>query len=278
METFLFATDFSNYSNKAMSYAIQLANASNTRLVIFNSFAVNKMVSEKDFKKEVLKEKTLTQFNMEYEVTEVCRKNKMLVPDNIEYYAQQGVSTVENILAAAKKFKAQLIIVGTHGETGLKKVLFGSVTAELIEHATKPVLAIPQNFQFVQPEKIVYASDLKHIDKELKALSGISKNVNAPIELLFLDYWKESKKADELFYKSNVRKQIKNLSFVKKSVSLEKTMAEHLKNYSRKHKGAIIAMFPEKRNFFEQIFLKSITEKLASHLNRPLLSIRKNLL
>src|SRR3989304_10249496 len=44
------------------------------------------------------------------------------------------------ILHVAAEVKADLIVVGTHGRTGLAHVLFGSVAAHVVRHSRIPVL------------------------------------------------------------------------------------------------------------------------------------------
>lgn len=46
------------------------------------------------------------------------------------------------IVELAKKKGADLIVIGTHGHTGLKHVLLGSVTEKVVRHAPCPVLVI----------------------------------------------------------------------------------------------------------------------------------------
>lgn len=55
----------------------------------------------------------------------------------------QGWSIPEQILTAASRHDAQLIIMGTHGRTGLRRLLLGSVAEEVLRHATCPVLVVP---------------------------------------------------------------------------------------------------------------------------------------
>jgi nucleotide-binding universal stress UspA family protein len=43
----------------------------------------------------------------------------------------------------AKRLKASLIVVGTHGRTGLGHVLIGSVAERVVRHAGRPVLTVP---------------------------------------------------------------------------------------------------------------------------------------
>jgi len=43
----------------------------------------------------------------------------------------------------AKRLKADLVVVGTHGRTGLEHVLVGSVAERVVRHAGRPVLTVP---------------------------------------------------------------------------------------------------------------------------------------
>jgi len=54
--------------------------------------------------------------------------------------AQGGVA--ERILESADKVEAGLIVMGSHGKTGLKRLLLGSVTERVINFGRKPVLVV----------------------------------------------------------------------------------------------------------------------------------------
>lgn len=48
----------------------------------------------------------------------------------------------QEIISAARQLKADLIVISTHGYSGLKKVLIGSVTERVVRHAPCPVLTV----------------------------------------------------------------------------------------------------------------------------------------
>lgn len=54
----------------------------------------------------------------------------------------EGTSAVEAIVTFASQEKADLIVVGTRGMTGFKKLVLGSVSAGLVGHANCPVLVV----------------------------------------------------------------------------------------------------------------------------------------
>lgn len=65
------------------------------------------------------------------------------VPDKI---AKKGIlkngKAEDQILAAVEEENADMIVLSTHGHTGLSRLLMGSVAEKVIRHATVPVLVI----------------------------------------------------------------------------------------------------------------------------------------
>lgn len=61
----------------------------------------------------------------------------------VETQLREGLPPGE-IVAAAKEWQADLIVVGTHGRGGLERLFLGSVAEEVLRHAPCPVLVIPQ--------------------------------------------------------------------------------------------------------------------------------------
>ena len=53
-----------------------------------------------------------------------------------------GVTAADKIIAEAKKWKADVIVLGTHGRRGLRRVLMGSDAEQIIRSTTVPVLLI----------------------------------------------------------------------------------------------------------------------------------------
>ena len=49
----------------------------------------------------------------------------------------------QDIIDLAVKYKAQFIVIGTHGRSGLTKLIMGSTAEFVIRHATIPVIVVP---------------------------------------------------------------------------------------------------------------------------------------
>ena len=81
-----------------------------------------------------------------------------LSPAAVRLEVVEGWSIPEQILAAAERLQADLIVMGTHGRTGLRRALMGSVAEEVLRHSRRPVLIIPQAvLDVVRPPEAVTA-------------------------------------------------------------------------------------------------------------------------
>jgi nucleotide-binding universal stress UspA family protein len=138
----LFPTDFSDVSKRALSYAVFLQRMFNAQLeiahVIFDeTYLVTSYVPQgtlQGFFSELEQgaEQHLTEFLAECEVLKGVAYNIKLLKG----------SPYAEIIRWAKESNADIIVIGTHGRTGLDHVLFGSTAEKVIGRAPCPVLTI----------------------------------------------------------------------------------------------------------------------------------------
>jgi nucleotide-binding universal stress UspA family protein len=60
----------------------------------------------------------------------------------VEYEVIQGRRVAEEVLKAAKRWKADLICLSTHGRTAFQRMFFGSVAQKVLAHYNKQVLLL----------------------------------------------------------------------------------------------------------------------------------------
>ena len=76
--------------------------------------------------------------------------------------------------------------MGTRGASGLRKYVLGSNTTSVIEVSHVPVLAVPELGDFKHFKNVVYASDLTHIEKELKTLIPYLEKFGSIVHLIHI--------------------------------------------------------------------------------------------
>lgn len=137
-ERILVPLDGSANSEQALVQSIHLAKSCGSKLylltVVYQNpeyFAWVPMVEEKQ---EEEAQKFLDRAKEEVE--------KEHIP--CELLLRTGEQPYEFIVREAKAKKIDLIVMGSHGRTGLERMLLGSVTAKVIGHAPCAVLVIPR--------------------------------------------------------------------------------------------------------------------------------------
>jgi nucleotide-binding universal stress UspA family protein len=273
MKTIIVATDFSSPANNAVKYAAEFAAATNHALFLMHAYVPS--VSQYSPVHAIIAEETRNETNRYHKKLDSLVKK--ITPVKAETFEAVG-DPVTEILNAGKVKKANFIVVGTHGASGVRSALFGSNTSKIIVKAELPVLAIPPRYKFKKTGTIVYASDLKNTINELKVLVPIAKLLNASIEIVYLKYaWDKNPLVRADLEKKIKALRYKNISFVEQKAAIEIPMSEQLKSYVKKRKPELLAMFPADKSWFDKFFTGSKTEDIAFELKVPLLSIRKNL-
>lgn len=75
-----------------------------------------------------------------------------------------GDGVADQIIATAHRAQADLIVLGTHGRTGLPRVLMGSVAEAVLRHSDIPVLVVPTRVSAAEAEA-AHASDRSRSDR-----------------------------------------------------------------------------------------------------------------
>ncbi|HEY1870918.1 MAG TPA: universal stress protein, partial [Chitinophagaceae bacterium] len=167
MKTIIAPVDFSDAALNALSFAAELSKRASARLLVIN-------VSEKDREEEKIKNKLkLIESDLE----------KNFGPDlQFESLVAHGdlISTLKKMMA---NYQPDLIVMGTKGASGLKKMLIGSNTVNVIANTNIPVLVIPEAARFKNfngRNRIVLATDLELLEND--AVLDILKEIALFIE------------------------------------------------------------------------------------------------
>lgn len=140
-KTILFATDFSESSDHAFQFALSMAKKFNARLVIFH--VINEPVDLRGFYVP-----HISFDKLEEEIEEGAQKmmekfcrTHIRDYDNYETYIVPGVP-YDEIIKKGVETGSDLIVMATHGRTGLDHVLFGSTAEKVVRKSTIPVMTI----------------------------------------------------------------------------------------------------------------------------------------
>ena len=135
--------DFSPDSEKALKYAMRLAQQSDAQLLLLH--VTEPLIYTSDFMPPGAM--------YDWEASALQRANEKLTAAQAtvaagkqkkigtEIHVRTGVAHHE-ITQAAQTLKADLIVISTHGRTGLRHMLMGSTAERVVQHAPCPVLVV----------------------------------------------------------------------------------------------------------------------------------------
>jgi nucleotide-binding universal stress UspA family protein len=146
----LVPTDLSKYSEPAICLAISMARSMGSEITFIHVWPPEFTFAE-DYKAQ-------TDAEVRHLREDLHVERMRMLEEFVGRYELEGLKTscilksgppFLEILIAASELKADLIVMGTHGRSGLASVLIGSVAEKVVRRAHCPVLTVkPEDFKF----------------------------------------------------------------------------------------------------------------------------------
>ncbi len=282
MQTIIVPTDFSITATNAAAYAVHFANQVNVkRILLFHAYELPvaldplmpgvQMLELNTFKDAAIKNlnnfrdqliSTFTNSNIQFDVA-------------VEYG-----SITDGLIMLAEKEKIELIIMGITGGGALEETLIGSNTTSVAGALGVPVLIIPPNATFMVIEKIMLACDFDHADQfiPLGIIREILNDTKAKLLVFNLDVDMEESDKN---YPATVVGEGFAVHTLLQEFNPEYHFAKNseyvlgINEFAESNGVNMIISVPKKKTFFEKLFIKSSTKKLAFHTHLPLLVVHK---
>jgi len=280
MHNLLFPTDFSEAANHAFIYALKFAEslgASITTLHLYSKPDI-KGVQIPPHLKKVYDELDMDAFeNFSSSIPSLKNIAKANNLDDIpmDHVMLEGDAKID-ISRIAKESGHDLIIMGTKGASNIKEIFIGSVTSVTMEQATCPVLAVPANahFDYVL-DHFALAVELKKRDVSvLKWMSSFAKKVNAKMDVVHIESGAEESGEVTWSKLQSDRKNDPSIVFINIK---NRNVLGGLVAYFNESKADLIAMPVREREFIEELMHISLSKKLISHFNVPILGFSEHI-
>ena len=276
MKKIIVPVDFSEHSEFALEVAAMLAKKHGGEILALHMLEMsNAVLTKADNMKQVesifllqLAEKKFEAFlNKDYlkdiKVTPIVKQFKVF-------------SEINDI---AKDHKADLIVMGSQGTSGIKGVLVGSNTEKVVRHSDVPVLVIKHNPILMTFENVVFACDFTEeaIEQYKRAKSTI-KQLGATMHVVYVNLPGSKFKSS-----AEIEKQVAN--FLRKADGgIEKmngvnyvndyTIEKGILNFSNIIGADLIAVATHGRKGVAHFFEGSISEDIANHSTLPVMTFK----
>lgn len=265
MNTIVIPVDFSETSKNALYYAAEIAKRAAGKIIILH-------VAKSD---ETDEEMHLAMENLAEEI-------KTTIHPTIQYHV---VVSRKDLVAALNEIREDasidLIVMGTNGASGLKKLFFGSNTVSVLGKIKIPTLVVPghakyQDFVNVGKNRIVLATDLEEMGTEctLDVLKEIGMLFKEP-QLVVLNVRPDKtklptyKRIERDFVQSLFRPEIETT----RATVFSENVISGIKLYlDKKTDTGLVAMLARKSKSFLE---KNFTKEMAFHVDLPLMVLHE---
>ena len=284
MKKILFPTDFSEPANNAFIYALQLAEklkASITTLHIFSHPEIH--IERGGINPEALQHIYESIDMDEFEnykdsvpaLRSIAEKEKLT---HIElYHIMEDGPVIPKIIQKAKEGSYDLIVMGTKGAGWVKEIFLGTITGEVMERASCPVLAVPEEAKFDgKINKIAVATEFKkeeklHLQKVIELADAFEAHVYClNVDLAGIQFYEKQKAEFTRYFKDTPRLHFKTIEGF--------DIMTALNDYLEKYRMDILSMVIHKRNFIQEFFKYSMAKTMSYHTKTPILTFQSHAL
>lgn len=274
MKKILFPTDFSEVSTNAFVHALEFAKIVQGELVLLHTFQLP--IYDNQFFPEnyavIYDSLELAQFDMFKEELPKLRaiaEERHLDKIKMSHRLMDG-DLLHNIKKSIKEDKIDFVIMGTSGATGWEAFFVGTNTESVISGIEVPMLCVPAEAKFKKIEIIGFTTRFRNKDKNaLKMVLNIAKKTKAKVKCLYV------KTSD-----SDVSKDIVanwEAEFINEPIDFyvinSDAVKETILDFIMYKEVDVLTMLTYKRGFFEGIFNPSLTKKVVTNIEVPILAI-----
>jgi nucleotide-binding universal stress UspA family protein len=268
----LVPSDFSENAKKALSYAASFAKKFDAEIILFHTTHIpviapgaplpvyDKLVeSAIENSNEALK--TLWQ-----EISQANQQTK------VKFVVKIGLAGDE-ITAYAEEESCDLIIMGTAGASGIKK-LWGSIASGVVVNSKCPVIAVPFNYMGEPTiSKIVLATDFKENATRAKFVAKIASAYKSDVMIFHVH---ADSQMIPTFEQAEAGLILENqLEGINHSYhfSEDDDVAASINEFAYRNEADLLVLYPSKKSFLEKLFGPAITNEIAQSATIPVLVI-----
>jgi len=269
LKTILFPTDFSDDAAKAYTYALKTAERTGAELHFIHAieepldFATRQKGSEDRLQAQAYE-------HIKKEIEKAKKKEKyqdIAFKSHVIHGKPYAV-----INQKADELDADLIIMGTKGESNLKRILYGNVTSDVILDTKRPIMTIPINSKKPYLDRFLFTTDFRSKDMEaLNATVKLARAFDAEIHLLHV--------SEEITMEADIRfRGFKDL--IKERTDYDSLYFHHLEaerfskgvsDFLEEYPVSLMILIRYKKVFLRTLLWANNTQELSYHTTVPML-------
>lgn len=273
MKRILIPTDFSIYAENALKVAATIARKNNCEIFLLHLMELPTQMNDAVTSGSSIPAVMLF-IKKAKETLQKIKEQPYL--DGITVYASvQFEKAFTGILSFNKKNEIDLIVMGSHGTSGIEEMLIGSNTEKVVRLSEIPVLVIKKNIRNFNFNNFVFASDFsEETKKPFSKMIEFAKMFTVNLHLVMIctpNSFKTTKIYEEIMKKFIASFEINNYAtHIYNDVNIESGII----NFSNSIHADLIGLCTHGRTGFAHFFNGSISEDLVNHTIKPVITFK----
>ena len=273
MKRILVPTDFSQYAENALKMAAVIAKKNNSEIFLLHLLELPSQMQDAITNGSTIPE-VMHFIQMATEKLNNIAQQPYL-KDVIVHASVKFERAFSGILSFNTRNNIDLIVMGSHGTSGIAEILVGSNAEKVVRLSEIPVLIIKNDLGDSKFDNFVFASDFtKEIKRPFKEMMAFSKIFNAHISLVIIcspNSFKTTLEAEKIMKKFVKKHDIKDYSLhIYNDTNIEKGII----NFSKKIDADLIGICTHGRTGLLHFFNGSISEDIVNHTVRPVITFK----
>jgi nucleotide-binding universal stress UspA family protein len=274
MKKILVPIDFSDCSKTALKNAIRIAERMHMELLLYHSvvvpvgFAEGAPVGGMDMGFEEMEEQC------KKDMSALVKDYPLLEKIPYQVIIQYG-SLQESINDLTKEHDVALVVMGTHGASGLSGALLGSNAYHVMKHVELPVIALPEGADISKMKHIALAGDYLSTPNSglIQMVVDIAKAFFAQIHIIHIDKGNVVVK-DQIDIARAMERYLKNTNHSFHFRNFE-DVEEGLLEFAREMNIELLVMVAKSHSFFDKLRKGSHTKKMILDIPMPLMVLHE---
>lgn len=276
----LIATDFSERATNAANYGYHLAKSIKADIILFNVFKVPAEMPHSSHiawpMEDYESQKAESSDNLQLLKAGLQRLGKSAGFDPRITCISEAGTVVDVADDIDYHTNVDLVVIGTHGSTGLNTLLLGNNCRMMIDRMSRPLLIVPQESKIGRIKKIAFATDFKFPKEDIVSFHRlVSLAVLLEAEILIVYIYNENDYSSE--FTDWVNKSLIGLahksyySLINHTSILNSETKNGLDSLCENGQIDILSMVHRPHNFIQSLITGSETQRMADHISIPLL-------
>ena len=273
MKSILVPIDFSEYAENALKAAAFFAKKNNSEIFLLHLLELPGQMND-----------AMTTGSSIPEVMLFINKANDLLQKITEQPYLEGIKistsvqfekAFSGIMSFSKINKIDLIIMGSHGTSGIEELLIGSNAEKVVRLSEIPVLILKKDINEARFDNFVFASDFsEEVKKPFQKMIEFAQIFTAKISLVMIATPNSFK--NTIDSEKKMKQFVKNFDIQNYSLHIfnDTNIENGIINFSKKINADLIGLCTHGRTGLAHFFNGSIGEDLVNHATKPVITFK----